>query len=138
MEVVYLIKYPSSGRCHIGVYDAVEAVEEVVGFDRACGVGRCKEFVLMEIDIVSQDECVAFPIGADVPSFGNAGLRLQLLIEADESVVELGTSPNDSLVFGKGGVERGDSSRFVVAEDLFVAVVGDGACDSQQSRQEGG
>ena len=52
-EMVYLVENPPSGRCHVRVEDAVEAVEKVGGRDRAGGVGGGKELVLMEIDIIT-------------------------------------------------------------------------------------
>ena len=49
---------------------------------------------------------------------------LQLFVEAHKAVIQLCAAPDEGLVFGIGRVEGGNARRLVVAEYLFVAVVG--------------
>ena len=90
----------------------------------ASAVGGAEEGAFVEKNVPAEGESVGFAVGADGPLAGYAGLWLQLFVEADKAVVQLCAAPNEGLVLGKGGVEGGDARRFVVAEYLPLAVVG--------------
>ena len=135
-KAVHLAENPSAGGGDGGVEYAVETVEEVLGGDGAGGVGGAEQGVFVEVNVVSEGECVGFAVGTDVPGFGDGGLGLQLLVETNQPVVQLGASPDDGLVFGEGGVEGSDAGRLVVAEYLFVGIVGNTATRGDRDAQK--
>ena len=111
---MYVVEYPCAGGDDVGVGDAAEAVDEVVGDDASS---------VVEVYVVAEGEGVVESVAADGPVFGDGWLYLECGVEFDESVVELPADPDDALVFGEGGVEGGDAGAFVVAEYHFVRVV---------------
>ena len=123
-ETVYIAEYPAAGRVGCGTEYAVEAVEEVGSSDRTCGVVCVEQRVFVKQNIAPQGEGVGLAVGADGPAVGDARLWLQLFVEAHKAVIQLCAAPDEGLVFGIGRVEGGNARRLVVAEYLFVAVVG--------------
>jgi hypothetical protein len=116
------VKDPGARGGDPGINDPVQAVYKIFRGNLPSS-SALKSRMIMEKNILSKMEGINGSCFIYLPSPGNTGPDLQLLVQLNKAVEQLVDGPDDGLVPGKCRIQRRYTFGFVIAEDILPGLL---------------